>query len=158
MVHELFSLYLEEGITDIAEGSTSLDKAYKNTHHPHLTALTAGRLMQNPSTYFEAGHVTKILELSSPRFDFVIMDCAPVMPVVDPLVVAKDVTGILLVVKAGATHRDLVKQASEVLQKAGAPLVGVLLNNVMQVLPYYYSYRYAYQDYRPETGRKAPEH
>ena len=109
--------------------------------------MTAGRLTRYPSSYYEDGHIAKILEQARPRFDFVVVDCAPVMPVVDPIVIAPDVSGVLMVIKAGETHRELVKQATEVLTRAKAPLKGVLLNNVKGVLPYHYSYRYAYQYY-----------
>ena len=111
--------------------------------------MTAGRLSRDPGTYFEDGHVQKILTESRSRFDFVVIDCAPVMPVMDPLLLAQSVTSALLVVKAGATHRELVKQAAELLKKARAPLAGMLMNDVKEVLPYHYGHRYAYQYYTP---------
>jgi capsular exopolysaccharide synthesis family protein len=149
-LHRLFNHYLEEGLTEVAEGTIALAKALKATKLPNLTLLTAGRLTQNPSDYFEAGHVGRILAEVGPQFDFVIVDSAPVLPVVDALVLAQSVSGVLLVVKAGVTHRDLVKQTSEVMKQAGTPLLGILLNNVKQVLPYHYSYRYAYQYYHAD--------
>ena len=155
-LHKLFNLYLEEGVTELADGAISLVQALKQTGQPNLTLLTAGRLTHNPSDYFEAGHVGRILAEVGTKFDFVIVDSAPVLPVVDPLVLAQSVSGVLLVVKAGVTHRDLVKQASSVMQKAGTPLLGILLNNVKQVLPYHYSYRYAYQYYHSNGRDSAP--
>jgi capsular exopolysaccharide synthesis family protein len=152
-IHRLFDLSLEDGVTDVADGQLPLTKAYKETPVPHLTVLTAGRLSKDPSSYFEGGHVQKIVLESKPRFDFIVIDCAPVMPVVDPMLLVGSVTSTLLLVKAGATHRELVKQASELLKKAHAPLAGILLNDVKEVLPSHYGHRYAYQYYRP-TERK----
>jgi len=146
-IHTMFNLYLEDGITEIAGGGLPQARAYKETSLSHLHIITAGRLMQNPSSYYEDGQVAKIIEQAKQSFQYVILDCAPLLPVVDPLVVAPNVTGVLLVVKAGETHRDLVKQANDVLTRAKAPVMGVLLNNVKGVLPYQYSYRYAYEYY-----------
>lgn len=148
MLHKMFNLYLEDGVTEVADGQLVQGRAYKETALPNLHVLTAGRLKGNPSSYFESGQVARIVAAARPLFDYVIVDCAPIMPVVDPLVLAPSVTGVLLVVKAGETHRDLVKQATDVLRKASAPLLGVLLNNAKSVLPYHYSYRYAYEYYR----------
>ena len=148
-VHKLFNLYLEDGVTEVADGGTTQNRAYKSTSVPTLQVLTAGRLTQNPSSYYESGAMARILETAKSQFDFVIVDCAPVMPVVDPIVIAREVTGVLMVVKAGVTHRDLVKDATKVLQKSNAPILGVVLNNVNGVLPYHYAYRYAYEYYKP---------
>lgn len=151
-IHKLLGLYLEEGMTEICDGSLALARAYKETKLPHLSVITAGRLGRNPTEYFEDGHVTKVLHQSKPKFEFIVVDCAPVMPVVDPIVIAPDVTGVVMVVKAGETHRDLVKQATELITSTGANMMGVILNNMKDVLPYQYSYRYSYQYYTNGEG------
>jgi capsular exopolysaccharide synthesis family protein len=156
-LHKLFNHYLEEGVTEVIDGTIPLSQALKPTKHANLTLLTAGRLTRTPSDYFEAGNVGRILTGVGPRFDFVIVDSAPVLPVVDPLVLAQSVSGVLLVVKAGVTHRDLVKQAVEVMQQAGTPVLGILLNNVKEVLPYHYSHRYSYQYYHAVDNGLSPE-
>jgi len=150
-LHRFFNLYLEEGISDVADGSIPLAKALKETKLASLKVLTAGRLSREPGDYFEEGHVRRILTEVETAYEFVIVDCAPVLPVVDALVMAQSMSGVLLVIKAGATHRELVKQATEILQKAGSPLLGVLLNNAKQVLPHYHEHRYAYEYYRPSA-------
>lgn len=154
-IHTSFNMYLEDGVTEVADGSLPQARAYKESSRPNLFIMSAGRLRRDPSSYYEDGHVARILDQAKPRFDFIIIDCAPVMPVVDPIVIAPYVSGVLLVVLAGVTHRDLVKQATQVLTNAKAPLKGVLLNNVKGVLPYHYSYRYAYEYYKP--GAEKPQ-
>lgn len=153
-LHKLFGLYVEDGVTDVADGRLPLARAFKETRLPNLHVLTAGRLSNHPGTYVEDGHLGRILDQAKARFDFILIDCAPIMPVVDPVVLAKDTSGVLLVVKAGVTHRDLVKQAVDALKRAHAPIAGVLLNNVRNVLPYHYAYRYAYEYYREPVKSK----
>jgi protein-tyrosine kinase len=146
-IHKLFNLYLENGVTEVCDNELTLEKALKESSLAKLKILTAGRLASNPSSYFEDGHVSRILRLARPQFDYVVIDCAPVMPVIDALAIAQEVTSVLLVIKAGATHRELVKQSVDTLKKAGAPLTGAVLNDVKSVLPYHYGHRYAYEYY-----------
>jgi len=156
MIHKLFNLYLEDGVTEVAGGSLPQARAYKETSLPCLHVMTAGRLTQSPSSFYEDGHIRRILEQAKPRFDFIVIDCAPVMPVVDPIVIAPEVSGVLVVVKAGETHRDLVKQATDALARAKAPVRGIVLNNVKGVLPYHYSHRYAYEYYHTSASAARP--
>ena len=154
-IHRMFKFYLEDGVTDVADGSIPQARAYKQTELEFLHVLTAGRLSQNPNDYFESGHVEKILDLAKARFDYIILDCAPVMPVVDALVACRVASSVLMVVKVGETHRELVKEALAMLTKANAPLGGILLNNVSDVMPYHHGHRYAYEYYRPQEPPKA---
>ncbi len=153
-IHKLFNLYLEDGVAEVSDGTLLLARAYKETPLANLHVLTAGRLSGEPSSYFEAGRISQILTQAKQRFDFIVVDSAPVMPVVDPIVMAGDVSGVLLVVKAGDTHRELVRHACDNLLKVKAPLKGILLNDVKQVLPNYYGNRYSYYHYTHDNGSK----
>lgn len=150
-VHRAFDLYLEDGLVDVAEGKLPLARAYKETRLPCLHVLTAGRLSSSPSSYYEQGQVAAVLEQAKSRFDYIVVDCAPILAVADPLVLSPFVTGVLLVIKAGNTHRGLVKEASDILTRANAPVKGVVLNNIKDVLPYYYNRRYVYDYYSPNN-------
>jgi Mrp family chromosome partitioning ATPase len=72
----------------------------------------------------------------------VIIDCAPVVPVSDPLILGKEVDGMLMVIKAGETPKEVCKRACNLAVEAGSNLLGVALNNVREALPYYFNYRY----------------
>ena len=81
-------------------------------------------------------------------FDTIVVDCAPAIPVSDPLILSSEMDGALLVVKAGKTPRELVKRASDLMEDAGIMIFGVVLNNAENVLPYYYNYKYGYHQYQ----------
>jgi Mrp family chromosome partitioning ATPase len=72
--------------------------------------------------------------------DVVLFDAPPVLAVTDATLLATRVDGVLLVVDAGATRRDLARRARAQLEKVNAHLLGVVLNNVAldtQVYGYY---------------------
>ena len=75
-------------------------------------------------------------------FDIVICDASPVIPVDDAAVLGPHVDGALLVVMAGKTDRMVVKRAIEILNDAKVEILGIVLNNMHGILPYYYDYKY----------------
>jgi len=92
----------------------------------------------------------------------IVVDSAPVIPVSDVMVLMPEVEGALIVVKAGSTPREVVRRATELLQNAGGRILGVVMNNLEGVLPYYYNYTYYGYQYghgdrkHGRTGRKNP--
>jgi len=65
-----------------------------------------------------------------------------VLAVSDTLFLSREIEGVLFVVLAGVTPSQVVLRAKESLADARANLIGVVVNNVSQVLPYYYDYKY----------------
>ena len=82
----------------------------------------------------------------SKRADFVICDSSPVLLIPDNLLLASAVDGVILVAKAGSTgFRDLAR-AENLLEGAGAKVLGVVLNQV-PVGPLRKYYRHYYNSY-----------
>ena len=71
-----------------------------------------------------------------------IVDSAPVIPVSDPMLISSEVDGVILVLLAGMTPRHVANRAKNILTDADANIIGVVVNNLSEVLPYYYDYRY----------------
>lgn len=141
-IHKIFNLPLEHGITDLIDNKISAEEAFKLTPIPDLYVLTAGTLKHNPTELFESDAVKTAIEKVKFYFDLVFVDCAPIIPVSDPVVLAPEMDGILLVVKAGATQKEVIRRAVDIIGKTDANIVGVVLNNVSGVLPYHYNHQY----------------
>jgi capsular exopolysaccharide synthesis family protein len=144
-IHKLFDLPLERGVTDLIDGSVKTEEAFKSTRIQNLSILTAGTLHDDPTELFEGDSVKQVINQVKFYFDLVFIDCAPIIPVSDPVVLAPELDGLLLVVKAGATHKEVVKRACGIIAKSDATIVGVVLNNMQGVLPYHYNYGYGYE-------------
>jgi protein-tyrosine kinase len=141
-VHKLFNLPVENGVTDLIDGSIKVEDAVKSTPLEHLWVVTAGTMKSNPTELFEGDSVKKAIEQIKFYFDLLFVDCAPVIPVSDPVVLAPELDGLLLVVKAGSTQLGVIKRACDIISKSESRVVGVVLNNVRGVLPYHYNHRY----------------
>ena len=99
------------------------------------------------SARVDAAYVNVIKELRK-YYKMIIIDGPPILPVSDALRMAQIVDGVILVVQAGKTRMDITKRAIELLKEARCNLLGVVLNDVKEVLPYYYhnkNYFYNYE-------------
>jgi Mrp family chromosome partitioning ATPase len=65
----------------------------------------------------------------------------------------------MMVVMAGVTPRELVLRARDVLLDVDANIIGVIVNNHAEVLPYYYDHKYyGYRDAPSATTEIRPKH
>lgn len=81
--------------------------------------------------------------------DRVIIDSPPNLPVPDSIIIGPEVDGVIFVVKAGETPRETVRLGIELQQRFGDNIVGILLNNCAEVLPYHHAYAsYGYREGR----------
>jgi Mrp family chromosome partitioning ATPase len=90
----------------------------------------------------------------SEEADYVILDSSPTLLIPDNLYMAAAVDGVILVVLAGATRpRDLLR-AKEVFDKAGTPILGVVLNQLSpRRLKQYQTYYKYYRSYVKQDAR-----
>jgi non-specific protein-tyrosine kinase len=73
--------------------------------------------------------MTEILEMLRGKADYVLIDTPPIIAVTDAAVLASRVDGVLLVVNAGKTKRELAIKARDMLKQVNANVIGVVLNN-----------------------------
>jgi len=85
----------------------------------------------------------EVLDALRSRFDTVVLDCPPILPVTDAAVLAPTADVVLVVVRAGVTRTDDVKRAHESLRQVHAPPAGGVLNGVTKDLGGY-GYDYGY--------------
>ena len=89
----------------------------------------------------------------------IVVDAPPLLPVSDPAILSRDMDGVVLVVRAGKTRRDVALRGKKILEDVGAAILGVIVNNADDVLPYYYGhsyYQYGYGQDDASPPRKGP--
>ena len=126
---------------------------------PHLDALVCGPLPPNPAELLSCDRMRTLLREASQEYQFVLVDSPPLLNVADSRILASLVDGVVLVVRGGATPRELAMRAHAYARDVGAHLIGVVLNNLDLWIAddYYYRY-YRYDYYGPEarTGTEPP--
>jgi polysaccharide biosynthesis transport protein len=129
-----------------------LNGSLQTTDTQDLLVMTSGELPPNPAELLDSEKMGEIIRQIGQEAEVVIIDSPPVIAVTDSSVLAPRVDGVLLVFKLGVTHMGAAYQTVDQLQRLGANLLGVVLNEVdLKRSHYYYShykgYYHASSDY-----------
>lgn len=90
---------------------------------------TAGSL-QNAQALLQSDRMKSLLAEAAQRYDLILIDTPPLLAVTDAVILSHFVDAALFVVKWESTPREAVRNALELLRKAGAPLAGAVLSQV----------------------------
>ncbi|HVI01446.1 MAG TPA: polysaccharide biosynthesis tyrosine autokinase [Enhygromyxa sp.] len=95
-----------------------------------LQVLTCGRIPENPAELIESAAYRKVMAELRERFDVVIIDSPPALPVTDPLLLAPQVDGVVMVARCRSTTRIDIQRALTQLRQGDNNLLGVVLNEL----------------------------
>lgn len=150
-ISEYLRLESAVGLTTVLIGRLPLDDALQPTSHDGLDVLTSGATPPNPAELLKSDAMRTLIASLRAKFDIVLIDAPPLLPVTDGALLASQADGALLVVRHGKTTADQVSVAVERLESVGAKPVGVILNMTPAKGGGGYGYGYGY-GYAPETS------
>lgn len=129
----------DAGLTTVLMGDASLADVTQPWGHPNISILASGPLPPNPGILLSSGMLHRILDEAKKSYDYIIVDTAPVLPVSDALWLAPMVDACLVVARANRTKREELTEALARLDRSGAAVLGVVLNDVKPQTrsPYY---------------------
>lgn len=144
-LHQAFGLANERGFSNLLLGGGDVGAVAQATEVPNLWVIPSGPLPPNPSELLGSPRMDEIIAALEARFDVVLFDTPPVMPVTDAIVLGRKVAGTIFVIKAGKVARELAGEARRRLADVNLEVLGVVLNAVdAGVGGYGYAYTYAY--------------
>ncbi len=147
VVHKMFNVDNSIGFANLLSNEAEFDSALKSTMLPNLWLLPVGTVEDNPTEVFREDTISRVIERAEFRFDSVFVDCAPIIPVSDPAIMSTAVDGVVMIIRAGKTQREIVQRAIGIITRAEAKIIGLVLNNVQGALPYHYGSEYYGQYY-----------
>ncbi len=151
-LHNVFQVRREKGLVDVLNSTLTIRNCLKQTSVPNLALLTSGKTDVDPNELLKSDKIRMFLKGMGTYFHNIIIDSPPVIPVSDPLILAKLVDHIVLVVKAGETPRSIVKRAIDMFADVNTEVTGLVMNNMRNVMPFQYDYRYYGYKYSPEEN------
>ncbi|NLV74595.1 MAG: CpsD/CapB family tyrosine-protein kinase [Chloroflexi bacterium] len=129
-LHQLFGLENERGIsTMVLEDDALHMPPYQETTVPSLRLISSGSLPPRPGDMLSSKKLEAALERLMADADMLIIDTPPLNMAADGTLLATKVDGVLLVIGAGETKRELAQRAVERLQQVKANVVGAVLTN-----------------------------
>lgn len=148
-LHKVFNVPRGPGLTEyLVQGD--MDHFYP-TPVENLMLMASGTPPPNPAELLSSGATDRMFEEMSKRFDYVLVDSAPVMGLADPIVLSTKVKGVLLVSGSGIVSRGALREAVKRLRAVDAPLVGSFLNMVEPHSSEYSYYNRYYYNYGAST-------
>lgn len=150
-IHKAFGVPNDVGVSSLVVGEGKLDDALKTTEVPGLFVLPCGPIPPNPAELLHTKAFGDLLSQLGERFDRVILDSPPVGAVADAIVLATQVDGTVVVLKAGQTNREMARRTVRSLLDVKCRIFGAVLNDVdlerSKYGDYYYGYAYRYYGY-----------
>lgn len=138
-------------------GARSLDEALAPvTDIAGLWTLSTRSVIPNPTELLGGQRMREVFAELAERFDLVLIDSPPLLPVADAMILTSYADGVLLIVAAGKTRRADLQRATARLAQADAPIAGTVLNKAVAHGRYggYGRYgRYGGYAYRPSPPR-----
>ena len=148
MATDYFRLEPSVGITSVLLGQVSLDDAIQNAA-PRCDVLASGPTPPNPTELLQSDAMHRMLDELKVRYDYVIIDAPPVLPIADAALLASQAQGAILVTRFNRTTHDQLRTAVDRLDSVGATLLGTILNctpqNRRTGSRYGYGYGYGYE-------------
>ena len=124
----LFGVSSKQGMSTFLTGNSDLSSLVQETSFPNLFLVAAGPAAPNPAELVGADRMREGLALLLDYFDYIVIDSPPCLEITDALVLAPMVDGVLMVVRASRTPRELVRKASDRMLRVGGKILGVLVN------------------------------
>ena len=118
------------GLTDALIGRTDVIDVIQPYGGTNLWVLGAGPIPPNPSELLGSTAMRSLLGHLSSRFDYVVIDAPPALPVTDAVVISKLVDGAIVVAGSGIVERDQLALTLESLESVNGHVLGIVLNRV----------------------------
>jgi capsular exopolysaccharide synthesis family protein len=145
MVHRTFQEARGDGLANCLTGSSKLHDVIRSTPVPNLHYVSAGSKPPNPNELFASESFRKVMEQLRREFDYIVLDCPPILGFADARSVSSHSDGVVLVFKHHCTTREAGRLAVQLLHQNSCRILGVILSmaskNHMGNGSYYHHYR-----------------
>jgi capsular exopolysaccharide synthesis family protein len=149
-VQRMFAIDGSNGLTNNLAGEPMELTIQRITDQ--LWVIVGGPVPPNPSEMLSGRRMEAFCEELARRFDFVIVDSAPLLPVSDGAALSRHADGVLLVAQANNVSLRQIQDSVAILQRAGAPLLGIVLTRAK--LDKEVAGEYEYAQPKEKKGRK----
>ncbi len=122
-----------------------------------VDVITAGPLPPNPAELIESQRMRKLIQWGEKHYDRVIIDTPPAAVVADAIPLVPMVSGVVILVRLGHSHRDAVERLRTQLANVNAPVLGVVLNgSVSRRSEYEYGRHEVFLAEAPDEAAREP--
>ena len=146
-LHRRFRGPRSPGLAECLLADEALPETIRSTDIATLSFMPSGKGVGSPSDMVTSARVPRLFARLREQFDLVVIDTPPVLASSETVVLTTSADGVVLVVRAGHTDREVVQHAVHQITSTGGHLVGAVLNDPAEITlrygaPYYYGSYY----------------
>jgi len=139
------------GLTSVLVGRAQPDDAIQIWGDNLFAVLASGPIPPNPSELLGSRQMHHLVKELRDRYDVVLVDTPPLLPVADAAATAAACDGAVVVVRHGKTRREQLHNAVSALRTVEVPILGTVLS--MAPARRHQAYYYDYEGYGPMEHR-----
>ena len=145
-IHKIMGVEGAVGLSNFLIGQVKLEDVIQPWGAGTLDVLPGGQIPPNPSELLGSKAMIQLLADLEGKYDTIIIDAPPLLPVTDAAVLSKITGGIMMVVAVGKTTKPQLQGAVNHINGVEGKLLGVLLNMIptkgADAMSYHYGYGY----------------
>jgi succinoglycan biosynthesis transport protein ExoP len=150
-VHRFLGIPNHDGLSNLFRNPALVHSVgHIKSEMPHLRIITSGCLPPNPAELLGSKKMDRILAELCKLGDVVVIDTPPSM-VADAQILAGKVDAVLFVIWSGKTTSERAKASMEMFKRAGARVIGTVLNRIPRSRSFYYG---GYEYFSPYNDRQ----
>ena len=150
---EIFKISKGVGLSNYISGldrngmeiSEDIGRYIKETEITNLNLITAGSVPPNPSELLSSPKLQELIENLKSFYDIIIFDGAPIIPITDSLILARNLESTIIVTLYNKTKKDDLLKVKNDIEAVGGKIIGTCINcmpvNSSKKESKYYYYR-----------------
>ena len=167
-IAQRFGLDKNSGVTNYLIGEAQLNEIIQKTKNPYLDVIPSGIIPPNPAELIADENTTVLLKELQKKYDYIVLDSAPISPVSDSHHLCRIADSTIFVVRDKYTHKQIFQSSMEELDGNHVENVSIVMNDIQlnrkrygSKYGYSYGYRYGYKygygygyGYYQDNGKK----
>jgi tyrosine-protein kinase Etk/Wzc len=128
-LHRFFGIERKSGLSDAISKAAPLDQVIRRDVVENVDFISTGSVLSNPAELLAHENFGKLLQLLSARYDFILIDTAPVLAVSDALIVAPHAGATFNIVRGGVTTMSEIEATIKQFIQVGTAVTGIVFND-----------------------------
>jgi protein-tyrosine kinase len=136
-LHTLFNQENEAGIVEYIDGAVELDRIVKPIEAGVFDLVTVGTQQREDISQpiFHSERMRLFCRQAAEHYDYVLVDTSAILEAPETSIIGSYMDGVVLVIHAGKTKREVLKRAMLMVEKLGGKFIGSVLNKKKYYIP-----------------------
>ncbi len=148
-IHKVFGVEAKPGLSEVLLGTANLEDAIRTPSEDGPSILPAGEFNSQLLAALASDGLGAIFQELKKKYEFVVVDSSPILPVTDSLMVAQHIDAVILSIRRDISRKPKVSATRDKLAMLGVPILGAV---VIGLDGDSYGYRGGYYGYGSRYG------